>query len=442
MDASNVLRFEHLRPYNPAMADTSLLDAIAAPFIESAKRDSFNGVVASALLRLQADPERLRTELLALVREFQITAVFSRLSVNMYIKRFPDLPIEEQVMHLADEPLDAFCLYPTALAVRSRVDLSAWQDRPFSKLLLLSEPQLSFRAFEMGALERYVADPRYIVQFEDYMGMMSVANDFFADAEHPERDKVSLQTFGLGFDENKNPYAVVYLRYLAGLSAEHQQYWNSYLASGDVHLSEPYYRSSIEGQFWKNRSVRYAIVEELRLIRELTEAIWGRNLFRAPPAGHVPIGLTSFLRPTAENYNRFVMALDKLLSESIEVKFFEGKAPLETEIIRPDGKAVVQRKGTLTLLEEWLLKEIKWENEDAFREVVIQPLRKIRHLRQTPAHAFTPDTFSKRYQEERKQLLRDVFNSLSNIRATFAKHPRAYHIQTPDWLDNGRIDVF
>jgi hypothetical protein len=311
------------------MADTPLLEAIANPFIESAKRDSFNGIVASALLGPQADREELRAEMSALIRDGQITAVFSRTSENMHIKRFPDLAIERQLELLTDEPLEAFCLYPTASAVQTRVDLSAWQGRPFSKALLLAEPQLAFRAFDMGALERYVADPRYIVSFEDYMGTMSIADDFYVDAQHPERDKVSLQTFGLGFGEERNPYAVVYLRYLARLSAEHQQYWNSYLANSDVRVSEPYFRSSIEGEFWANRSVRYAIVEEMRLIRVLSEAIWGRSLFRAPPEGDVPIGLTSFLRPTAENFNRFVMALDKLLSESIDAKFFEGKVPLE-----------------------------------------------------------------------------------------------------------------
>jgi hypothetical protein len=93
-------------------------------------------------------------------------------------------------------------------------------------------------------------------------------------------------------------------------------------------------------------------------------------------------------------------------------------------------------------LEEWLLEEITWDDPNAFREVVIQPLRTVRRLRQTPAHTFTPDTFSARYRETRKQLLWDVFNSLSNIRRTFAKHPRAYQIQIPDWLDDGRIDVF
>ncbi len=42
------------------MAGITLLDSIAIAFIESAKRDSFNGAVASALLGLQSNPEKLR----------------------------------------------------------------------------------------------------------------------------------------------------------------------------------------------------------------------------------------------------------------------------------------------------------------------------------------------------------------------------------------------
>jgi hypothetical protein len=275
------------------MTDDPLLDSISGSFIESAARDGFNGVAASSLQRLEPNQEKLRGTLSSLVRDGKITAVFSRHSVNMYIKRFPDSSVEEQLKLLIDEPLETFCLYPIASAVAPRVDLSNWQDRPFSKALLLAEPQLAFRPFDMGALERYVADPRYNVHFDDYMGRMSVTDEFFGAAQHPARDKVSLQSFGLGFDDQRYPYIVVFLRYLAGLSAEHQQYWNSYLSGGDVRVSEPYFRSSIEGEFWKNRSVRYAIVEEKRLIRALSEAIWGRSLFRAPPEGGVPIGLTA-----------------------------------------------------------------------------------------------------------------------------------------------------
>jgi hypothetical protein len=49
---------------------------IANSFIETAKQNGFNGVKASALLRLQPNPEKLRASLSALIRDGQITAVF------------------------------------------------------------------------------------------------------------------------------------------------------------------------------------------------------------------------------------------------------------------------------------------------------------------------------------------------------------------------------
>src|SRR5436309_583736 len=115
------------------MPEIPILDAIVHAFVDSAKRDGFNGLVASALLRIEPNSENLRTEVRALIRDNQASAVFSRAAVNMHIKRLPDLPIEDQLKLPADEPLPSFCLYPTASAVQARVDLSAWQDRPFSK---------------------------------------------------------------------------------------------------------------------------------------------------------------------------------------------------------------------------------------------------------------------------------------------------------------------
>jgi hypothetical protein len=360
----------------------------------------------------------------------------------MHIKRLPDIPIDRQRELLKTEDLTEFCVYPTGSEIAKNIDITQWNDRPFSRSLALAEPQLTYRAFDMGVLERYTGDPRYSVHFADYMGSMSIRDESFSNEQFPDRDKVSLQTFGLGFSGQRIPHVVVFLRYLAHLSPEHQQYWNSYLVAGDVRMCRQYYQSSILGEFWKNRSVRYAILKEMTLINAMSEAIWGGGVFRDPPTGDVPIGLTAFLRPTADNYHRFVMALDKLLSDSIDVKFFGGKVPLEVEKIRPDGKIEVQRKGSLTLLEEWLLAEIVWQDADGFRDVVISPLREVRKLRQTPAHTFTADKFSTDYYDSRKRLLWAVFNSLSNVRATFAKHPSAGDIKVPTWLDDESIDVF
>jgi hypothetical protein len=424
------------------MESDPILSAILSAFIESAKRGSFNGLVAATLLRFVDSADHLRAHLTTLADEQKITCVFSSTNVNIHIKRFHDLPIERQRELLKMEAFNEFCVYPTASEISKKIDVTQWNDRPFSKALVLAEPQLDYRAFEMGALERYVADPRYIVRFFDYMGSMSVSDKSFSDSQHLERDKVSLQTFGLGFDDQRNPYAVVYLRYLADLSVEHQQYWNSYLTHEKVRMCEQYYQSSILGKFWENRSVRFAIVEEMKLINAMFKSIWGATLFREIANGDLAIGLTAFLRPTADNFHSFVMALDKLLSESIDVKFFKDRVTVEREVDRPDGKIEIQRKGSLALLEEWLCAEIIWDNVDEFRKVVIAPMREVRRLRQEPAHTFTTDDFSKDYYASRRKHLWAVFNSLNNIRATLNNHPNVRDIKVPPWLNDEKIDVF
>ncbi len=359
----------------------------------------------------------------------------------MHIKRLPDLPIDKQLALLKTEPLEEFCVYPTGSEIVKNIDVTQWNDRPFSKALALAEPQLAYRAFEMGALERYISDPRYAVHFADYMGRMYIRDESFCDQGFPDRDKVSLQTFGIGISHKRIPHVIVYLRYLACLSSEHQQYWNSYLVSDDVRMCRQYYQWSI-GEFWKNRSIRYAIVEEMKLINAMSESIWGGHLFRDLPSDDVPIGLTAYLRPTTDNFHRFVMALHKLLSDSIDTKFFNGKVSLKKETVRCDGRIEVQQKNSLTLLDEWLRAEIIWDDADEFRKIVIEPLHEVRKLRQKPAHTFTTDRFSTDYYDSRRKLLWAVFNSLSNIRATLAKHPSARDIKVPSWLDDEGIDVF
>lgn len=424
------------------MTADPLLSTVTEHFISSAESNSFNGLLAERLRGIIGASHDLRAHLEQLIAEGKVNCAFARVSINPHIKRFPDLDINEQIKRVHTEDFDTFCVYPSAQVIRQHVDVTQWDDRPFSKLLALAEPQLGFRAFDMAVLERYTSDPRYVIQFDDYMGYMSIKDEYFIDDAFIDRDKVSLQSFGLGFDDNGIPHVVAFLRYLANLSPEHQQYWNSYLSPSSVRMTYQYFQSSILGEFWENRSMRYAIAEEIRIINEMTEKIWGQKIFRSNANEDVPIGLTSFLRPTQENFHHFAMALDKILSENINKKFFEGRAPLEIEINRSDGKIEAQKKGTIKLLEEWLLSEIRWEDENQFRSIIIEPLRYIRKLRQKPAHTFTTDDFSHEYYQKRKQLLCDVLNSLSNIRRTLGKHPRASSIEQPAWLDSNKIDVF
>ena len=67
--------------------------------------------------------------------------------------------------------------------------------------------------------------------------------------------------------------------------------------------------------------------------------------------------------------------------------------------VTASGRIEVQRKGSLTLLDEWLRAELIWEDANEFCKVVIAPLREVRMLRQEPAHTFTTDRFSTNYYD-------------------------------------------
>lgn len=427
--------FEHMAPTEKILA------AVVEHFLSTADRDQFNGLRANALLKFSLSDRELREVFSELIANRRIDCVFSKFEVNIHIKRTPDIPVEKQLECVLNEELNSFCVYPSSAEVTKNCDLSKWSNRPFSKALLLVEPQLAFRSFEMAALERYINDPRYQVLFEDYMGTMSIGDEAFREEGFLDRDKVSLQTFGLGIGRNRLPYLVVFLRYLANLSPEHQQFWHSYLGGEDVKMTRPYYDASFGGTFWENRSVRYAIIQEINLINKMINAIYGQQLFREFEEKDVPIGITGFLRPTKANFDAFVLALDKLLSDRVDAKFFRDKIKLDEEIPRGDGRFEVRRKGTIRLLEEWLLSALDWENEQGVRDVVIGPLREVRRLRQKPAHEFSKDSFDMEFHRERRRLLGAVLNSLQNMRAAFSTHREAKGIPVPEWLDAGRIDV-
>jgi hypothetical protein len=188
----------------------------------------FNGLPVSAILRDQADGKSIIAILEDLIRRGRITCVSSRTSVNPHIKRFPDLPSDQQVAQLEGALTDTICLYPSADLVGEHFNVNTFGDRPFSKKLLLGEPQLNWEGFDLGVLDRYYNDPRYLFHFGDHGGRLSILTEGAA-GEILERDQVFLQTFGIGYDESDTRVAVVFLRYLSSLSPEHQQYWKSFI---------------------------------------------------------------------------------------------------------------------------------------------------------------------------------------------------------------------
>lgn len=418
-----------------------LEDLVKASFLRSASAGSFNGIRAfDALLACQV-PDLSRAPIAALVAKGRIDCVFTRNDPNPYIKRMPELGRDTQLAWLASEPLESFCLYPSRQTLVGAIG-DMFRDMPFSRALALGAAQLEYTPFDLAALGRYRSDPRYSVTFHDYVGHMSISNEAYEDPVFPERDKISVQSFGLGFDEAGMPHIVVFNRYLANLTAEHQQYWNSFAVVQPVAMSEPYYRSTILGDWWENRSVRHAIGEEMRLINERAAAITGKPLFRRLLSDDLPFDLSAFLVPSTDNYAHFVLSWDKVLSDNIDKAFFAGTVKPQIEQERTDGRISVAEKGTLTQLREWLERKVTGSEAAAMIDQILRPLQTIRRERQAPAHRFQKNEFSKQFHVQRRETLWSIFQALTALREVLSRFPATRAMQAPDWLREDGIDVF
>jgi hypothetical protein len=362
-------------------AQRIILDAIADFFISTIKDGGFNGLVANALVKKQIDEPEIKHSISGLVANGAITCTFSAYDVNIHIKRMPSLSIERQIQLIAETNLTEIGCYPTNREVRKRFDLDSLNDRPFSKMLAGGESQIDFISFDFAVLERYFNDPRFDFSFEDYGGHLSIKSQYYKKGPDSVRDDVYIQTFGLGFDASHLPVTIVFLRYLSRLNSTHQLYWKSYQTSQKGKMCKQYYQSSILGNFYENASLIYALKVCIDGINEVSTKIFGAPLFRSPIPDARPLELGVFVRPTTKNFQRFVIALDHVLSENINEAFFPPSIPrTETKLVR--GRAVEQRVGSIRLLENWLFDIYNFHDAESARKALIGPFQQVRKFRQ------------------------------------------------------------
>lgn len=382
-------------------------------------------------------------------------------STNPHIIEFKHYPIESQLKILEDakditvtvEKFGVFsiskentkfpiCLYPSQDYLKSHRDTSSYGTAIYTKLLALGEPHLSPRFFEIEVLERYANDPRFNFVFEDYSGRISCNYD---DNDNPivrEEDQVFLKTFGLGFDSKGNRLAVVYLIYLADLTPEHQLYWQTKEVTKDCKMVNEYYENTINGNWTSSYSIFSAFIGELKCLNDLSEVIFGTNLFnKAFERENRPKSFTFLFTPTLKNYNEFVMLLDKLISDNINKDFFKGEIKLFD--IEKVEENIIERKpkGTLRLLEEWLLETYNHPDKQVLIDV-FKPLKKVRIERQNPAHRISDNDYDFKYINKQKELIKESYSSIRALRKIFQQHPKAKGFDIPKWLDNGEIKTF
>ncbi|MFZ4860966.1 hypothetical protein ACL9RF_02150 [Sphingobacterium sp. Mn56C] len=397
-----------------------------------------------------------------LIKELVIEDIVSiQSSTNPHIIGFQHYPIESQLTILEEakkikEVIHSFgdfkissentefpiCLYPSKIFLSKNRTLAEFGNACYTQQLALGEPHLKPIFFEIEVLDRYSNDPRFDFKFEDYSGRISCRYD---ENEKPivrDEDDIFLKTFGLGFDDNGNRLAVVYLRYLKDLTTEHQIYWKSREKSGHCKMLEEYHQNTIQGNWSSSYSIFSGFIGEQKCINDLTELIFSKALFRKTfEEENRPKEFTFFFTPTLKNYNDFILLLDKMISENINKDFFEGKVELFEYKELGNGLVEKQSKGTLQIFEEWLTSVFNVEGDGSISEL-FKPLKKIRRERQNPAHRISENQYDLKFTDKQKQIISDAYSVFRNLRNIFHQHPKAKSFEIPNWLENGKIKTF
>ncbi len=421
--------------------EDEILKEITDFFVQS--RD-FNGISMRWIMRaFNIDRSDLDAHINHLITANKITLAFESSSINPHIKRLPDLPVDAQLSKLAQENVNGICIYPTADVLASRSELLQYDDRPYTCRLALAEAQLVPVFFELHILEKYFRDPRYHCRFGDRDGSISVKDKHYLLGRMAKRDEIFLQSFGIGYDKDRNRVVMVFLRYLSDLSTEHQQIWKAHEVDQQCKVNSDYFRASILGDWPEYYSVYEAFIQEQVEINKLASLLgkpaFFRNTFEEQKR---PIEFSPMLRPTLRNLQEFAHTLDKMLSDNIDRDFFRGDISLEDEIMLDQGGVEKRRLNTITLLERWLSAKYRTrDGEDVSREVV-SSFREVRKARQPAAHAINQDEYDLSFPKEQDDLLGRVKQALTKLRLILSSHPKAKDYEVPKWLDGDKIVFF
>ena len=236
----------------------------------------YNGLPLPRLAsNLGADPKSLVEVVVPLIKSGRVSLP-SPFQTNPHVKAFKS-SIEEQLRWFDERESRSVCLYPTAQSIAESIDLSKYDDRPFTKLMVLAHPKLLLVPFRLDVLEFHQRDPRYEFRFSGRSGWIQMLDEYRDHLEDSDKADVS---FGLGYGEEGDRVVVVYLYRLDRLPEKLQRIWKEFWFEGQVEVSEDYVTATIDGQPVEANSVYDAIVFEQVEINKLFELMGRVPLFR------------------------------------------------------------------------------------------------------------------------------------------------------------------
>lgn len=374
-----------------------------------------------------------RNEIRKLIATGYLEIVGPGIFPNPHIKPFSNIPVEIQLEEF-DSKGNECCVYPSKLILNETIKPIDYEGLPYTKRMALGGGQLDGVFFDLMVLEQYRNDPRYYYWADDINGQICIQDEHYRSEEFPEKDKVLLETFGFGYNEEGDRCVVSLLWYLSTLSKEHQQIWQARELSHDEFEMHPdYYRTNIIGDWGERLPICEAFIMELSIINKMAIQIKGISLFRNDYSNARPKEFAFLIRPTLLAFNSFILLLDQMMSDNINKNFFADEIEDEYDHEREDGKIEVRRKGTIAILDEWINRYFRPQDKEPLKDM-IAAFRNVRKLRQKPAHYIQDDSFNQKYIKEQRQIIKEAYGAVRTLRQILANHPKV-KINPPE-IDN------
>ena len=404
------------------------LDAVVTNYLGSGE---FNGLYVASL-----PPEWDADSLRALVIDGLVHVVSDADYPNMHIRPWPSRRSAADQVATLDEALagnDGCCLYPTPTAMRDR-ELSRYEGQPYAEAVARGSGVLELVYFEMAAVEPYRNDPRYNFQLDDFGFTFGIGDEAYLDTEEPDHDKIHTVRAGFGFNEaalnagslNMSRYACAFLVDLWKLTPRHQQRFTTWQVDDTDLVPHPTWWRMQMGHWAENVGPFEKMLAEIEALNDLWKICFGAPLFRSAER---PRDWGWVLRPSSNEWDAFVLATDKLISDNLSTSGLDAaKAPT----VGSDGT----RLGTLNRLEQFLLTKSS-ATPDNIRSV-LQPLRDVRKQRQKPAHSSADPMTDRSVFKRQRVLAAEVTGSLEALRVFASRHPKvkAAGWEAPDYLDD------
>lgn len=400
-----------------------------------------NGIIAEDLRQsLDLDEELFRTLLRNLVEKESVSLSFAT-DYNPHIKATADHPIAKQVELLSQSDLKAVNVYPSVEDLKKTIDDSKFVGKPFERLLRVGHTQLEPIAFEMQVLDRYRNDPRFSVKDDGTLIQIitqSAMVDLGEDISEP--DEIALKYIGHGQSQDGRHLIIALPRYLAKLRPSHQQYWQSFLFKEAFAIDSEFAKRCFTFDVNHIWSVYDLFLQEQVEINKICKHFQIPELFMKTFPFERPIGFSPMTQSTSTKFATFVHLLDKLISDNLNKEFFRHMIELE-ETRKLKGRRIqVVQKGTLRLLEEYMKEYFRRSSPD-LQAAVMKTFRKIRKLRQQPAHTVHDNYLDDELELKQEELIIEAHWAVMVLRRIFLTVPLAFNYRVADGLDATQIKL-